>query len=259
MKFKKWFKNRVIRINNLYARLKNDYDVERVHKYRINLRELYACSEVYAKEIDEGSSKKFSKLIKNILKPTADLRDLDLFINEIDNIECKQPTKKKLKAVFSSKREKAFKKYNNTLKSSNYKNRLKKLKVIAKKSDFFIYEIQNADNDKIIKDTEKSIYKKYNKIDADTSFKEFHKLRKEFKKLRYGLDIYEHCFKKDANKLSIDTSLKELQDAFGAIQDNYVRLKLIESEKDKFTKKQLAELENFFKLKLEESKQELLK
>lgn len=259
MKFKKWFKHRVIRITDLFERIKNDYDEERVHKYRINLRRLYALSEVYAKEIDEKSAKKFSKLIKNILKPTADLRDLDLFINEIDNIKCKQQTMKTVHAVFGSKREKAFKKYKNTLKSTKYKKRLKKLKAIAKKSDFFIYEIQNADNYKIIKDTHKSIYEKYNKIDEDTSFKEFHKLRKEFKKLRYGLDMYEECFKKDANKLSTDTSLKELQDAFGAIQDNYVRLKLIEGEKNKFTQKQLLELESFFKLKLEESKQKLLK
>lgn len=257
MKFEKWFKQRVARVNELYGNLKNVYDAEKLHKYRINLRKLYSCSEVYAKEVDERRSKKISKIIKHILKPTAALRDLDLFLNEIDLIVCSQKTKVKLHKVFNFKRDKAFKKYKDAVKSSRYKKKLKKLKLAIKDKNFFIYNIKYSDNYSVIKKREKKIYDEYNKIDINTSFKELHNLRKEFKKLRYGLDIYEHCFKKDMEKLVDSKNLKELQDIFGAIQDNYVRVELIKSAKDELSKKEYVELVSLFTLRLENSRRRL--
>jgi len=257
MKFKEWFKKRVSLVSSLSTQLQDDYDAEMLHQYRINLRKLHSFSEVYAKQIDEKSSKEFSKLIKKILKPTALLRDLDLFLIEIDAIECSQQTKEQLYIDFNSKREQAFQSFMDRLQSSEYKQKLKKLRLIAEDSDFISYEVKSIDKYKIIKNKEKDIYNEYKRVNSDTSFKELHKLRKEFKKFRYGVDIYRKCFNESSDDLSDIADLKELQDRFGSIQDCYVRLEFIRSIEDKLSKEQGVKLKDLFELKLQSAKQEL--
>jgi len=257
MKFKKWLKKRIGLISVLSTELEDAYDVEALHQYRINLRKLHSYSEVYAKKIDEKGSKEFSKLIKFFLKPTVVLRDLDLFLIEIDAIECSQQTKEQLYKDFNSQREQAFEKFMHILQSSEYKQKLKKLKLTTKDSGFLMHEVKNIDKDKIIKDKEKEIYNEYKRVDDNTSFEELHKLRKEFKKFRYGFDIYRQCFNKSSDYIEKISDLKVLQDIFGSIQDCYVRLGFIKGIKDQFTKEQWAELEIFFSLKLQNARQEL--
>jgi len=258
MKFKKWFKDMVVLINKLYTQLQSSDDVETLHQYRINLRKLYSLSEVYAKNINKKKSKKLSKIIKKIIKPTAYCRDLELFLIEIDKINCDSYMKEKLHTIFDPKQEKNINNFLHLLKSNEYERKLKKLIFTAKNNDSFIYNIQDINQYKIIKKTNKNIFKKFNKINLNTPPKEFHNLRKEFKKFRYALSIYEKFFKKNRKKFYKEFDLKEILDFFGEIQDNYIRLNFIKSVKKEFNKTQQKELNSHFEIKLQKAKQKLL-
>ncbi|QOY53333.1 CHAD domain-containing protein [Candidatus Sulfurimonas baltica] len=258
MDFREWFEENADVTNELYIKLDNYEDIEVLHKYRVNLRRLYACSEVYAKQLNKKKSKELSRLVKKIIKPTSALRDLDVFLGEIDTFACSLKTKEKLHSLLTLKRVSLFKVFSSSIKSVEYKKNLKDFHEMSKSDEFFIYKkINKANNYKIIRDIEKNIYEDFNKIDKNTSFTELHELRMKFKKFRYGLNIYEQCFENN-KKISTDLSkLKILQDLFGAIQDNLVRLKLVESLEGKLTKKQLLELKNYFKKNLKRAREKL--
>ncbi|QOY53557.1 CHAD domain-containing protein [Candidatus Sulfurimonas marisnigri] len=258
MDFREWFKERANVTNELYIRLDNYEDIEVLHQYRVNLRKLYACSEVYAKQVDKKKSKELSKLIKRIIKPTSALRDLDVFLGEIETFTCSAQIKKKLHNILNIKRATLFEKFSSAVKSDEYKNNLKDFYTMSKSDKFFLYKkIGRVNNYKTIKNIEKIIYGDFNKIDESTSFTELHELRMKFKKFRYALNIYEQCFD-EGKKISTDLSkLKILQDLFGAIQDNLVRLEFVKSLKGELTKKQLIELKDYFKKNLNSAREKL--
>lgn len=259
MDFRNWFEDRVILVSKIYTQLLKKDDVELLHQYRVNLRKLYACSEIYAKEIDPKSSKEFSKLIKNMLKPTALLRDIDLFLLDIKSLMCSDKLKNILYNIIVLKREVVFKTYRDTLKSDEYKNSIEILTSIAKEREFFIYAIDMIETDKIITDVQKKRYLEFSKVNMHTSFGELHTLRKDFKKFRYALEIYEHCFS-SGEAVSYDAhKLKRLQDLFGAIQDNYVRLNLLKSIENDLFYDELLKLKTHYIIKLLSAKEELFK
>ncbi|NOR58243.1 MAG: CHAD domain-containing protein [Sulfurimonas sp.] len=257
MKFRKWFENRVSVVGEMHAQLLLEDDIELLHQYRVNLRRLYACSEIYSKEIDKNSSIKLSKLIKKLLKSTAMLRDIDLFLIDIESLGCCNLTKDKLSSVLKLKRENSFKIYMQTINSDEYKSNLELLMMMTKESEFFVYKTDNLDKYKIISDVQRSRYEELSYVDMQTPSHELHNLRKEFKKFRYALDIYEHCFL-DNREMDFDfKKLKRLQDFFGEIQDNYVRVDIIKSIKEELPEGDFLELQDQYELKLFASKRAL--
>ncbi|WP_345980888.1 CHAD domain-containing protein [Sulfurimonas sp. HSL3-2] len=254
MGFKRSFKNKIAAVERLYKKLHLDNDIELLHKYRINLRKLYAYSEVYGKKADKKSSEELSRILKKLLKPTSALRDLDLFLVEIEQMECVPKTKTKLHKIFTSKREKRFRSF---LNDEEYKKNIKQLNFMLKKSKLFIYKLEDIDKYAIISKMGRKIYDKFHKIDYNTSLEELHNLRIEFKKFRYALEAYEKHFKQDKSVFDGMYDLKEVQESFGIIQDNNKRLQFIDKVEKKFTKKELRELKAYFDLKIRDAKREL--
>ncbi|WP_294965838.1 CHAD domain-containing protein [Sulfurimonas sp.] len=259
MKFRMWFESRVSLVSEMHTQLLLEDEIELLHKYRVNLRKLYACSETYVKNINKHSSKKLSKLIKKLLKPTALLRDVDLFLIEIQTLKCSNVSKVKLDAIMKKKRENAFKILMQTLCSDEYKKSLKLLIMMTKETEFFVYETHKIDVHKIISEVEKSRYEELSCINMQTSFDSLHNLRKEFKKFRYALDIYEQCFSHNKDMNFDFVKLKRLQGFFGEIQDNFVRLELVKSVKEELDEAEYLEFHNNYELKLFTSKKALFK
>ncbi len=259
MQFKKWFKERINLINKLSLKLEDSNDIEILHQYRVNLRKLHALNEIYLIHIDEKYSKNLFKLIKRILKPTSNLRDLDLFLIEVEFINCSQKIKDKLHKILTYRRKIAFNNYLNILHSKRYKDDLDTLELTIQESELFIFSMQKLNTSKIIKTLEKDMYQKFTHVDINTSSKELHHLRKEFKKFRYALDMYKLCFSCEEEIMHDIEKLKKLQDLFGDIQDNYVRLEFIKSVKSEFTQTQFLKLESYFRAKLQNSKRKLFR
>ena len=254
MGFKRSFKNKTAAVERLYKKLHLDNDIELLHKYRINLRKLYAYSEVYGKQVDKKSSAELSGVLKKLLKPTSALRDLDLFLVEIEQMGCRPKIQERLHKIFISIREKKFRSF---LNDEEYKKNIKRLNSMLKKSKLFIYKIEDIDKYAIISKMGKKIYDKFHKIDYNTSLEELHDLRIEFKKFRYALEAYEKYFQKDKRVFDGMYDLKEVQESFGIIQDNNKRLQFIGKVENKFTKKEQRELKAYFELKIRDAKREL--
>ncbi len=254
MKFKKSFKKKIALVQTLYKKLRLESDIELLHKYRVNLRKIYAYSEVYGKKIDKKSSVKLTKILKKLLKPTSVIRDLDLLLLEIDRVECDKETKEKLHTIFSAKREKKFKAL---LRSDTYKESIKELNLMDKKGKIFIYDLQKADKYAIISAMGEKLYDAFYKIDETTSLHQFHKLRIEFKKFRYALEAYTKYFNQEDKNVVNLYDLEEIQELFGTLQDNHIRAQLIKSIKKELDRKQYHKLMDHFDQKIDDTKQQL--
>lgn len=239
--------------------MESKYDVEILHQYRVNLRKLHACSDVYTKEVDKQYAKYLSKNIKYLLKPTSSLRDLDLLLIESKLIECSENTKNKLYKVVYSHREKLYKDSISILMTAEYKNSLETLYLATREGTYFLNNLEKLDKYKIIKKLETNIYSEFSEIDENTPLGELHSLRKKFKKFRYAQDIYKLCFDNFTDTPNEIKKLKKLQDLFGAIQDSDVRLNFIRDMKNEFSKEEFFELESYFKVELLMAKEMLFK
>jgi len=259
MEFKKWFQERVNLVNKLYEKLESEYDVEILHQYRVNLRKLHACSEIYTKQVDKQYAKYLSKNIKYLLKPTSSLRDLDLLLIESKLIDCSEKTKIKLYKVVDLHREKLYKESISTLNRPEYRNSLETLYLATREGTYFLNNLEKLDKYKIIKKLETSIYSEFGEIDENISFSELHSLRKKFKKFRYAQDIYNLCFNDSIDASSDIKKLKKLQDFFGAIQDSDVRLAFVRDMQNEFYEEEFLELESYFQTELSMAKEKLFK
>lgn len=254
MKLIKWLKDKVTTIDQIYHELEKSDDIEILHQYRVNLRQLQSFSKIYSK-IDEKNIKKLSKIIKKIIKPSSRLRDLDVFFNDINLIECSLQTTNKLYMVINEERKKVLKEFLHIKNSDDYKNNIKQLHVLI--SDCKL-AINQEISSKIIKKLDNKISKKYHNMDMNSSLENLHSIRMEFKTLRYGLSLHNQCFQSDIELSSKLHDLKILQDLFGVIQDNNTRVKFIKSKKNKFSEEEYQELKDYFEEKIYHARKNLL-
>ncbi len=223
MRFDAIFLDKMVFVSGFYEALLQEYGAEYLHKYRVNLRKIYAYSEIFCYEIDPISAKEFSKFLKKIIKPTSLLRDLDLFCIEIDSFAITAKSKKHLHVSCEEQRKPLLKE----MQSETYKKNLYELEHIFKNNPLFENEFDEQNSYKLLVATSQTLLGAFTSITQETTPKDLHKLRIQFKKFRYALELYDEHFSHD--KLSIMFDLKALQDIFGTLQDNEVRKVLLNS------------------------------
>ncbi|MDD2356287.1 MAG: CHAD domain-containing protein [Thiovulaceae bacterium] len=255
MKFKNIFQDKIELALKLYKYLCVNYDVEDLHKYRVSLRKMLAYNQVFGVHLDEKNSQIVSKLLKDIIRPTSLLRDLDLFLVEIDVMRCSTQSKKKLLQIFTSKRDLLV----DNFKDDAYKKNLQKLKVLTKKNELFEGDFHKLDKITILQNMSKKISKHFNLIDENSSFEELHKQRIKFKRFRYALEMYMHYFSDEDLHLENFYDLKKLQDIFGVIQDNSARIVFLEDVRHEFETHEIENLLSDLNQKIKNAKQELFR
>ena len=253
VKFKNIFHDKINLIENLYEQLCVNYDVEVLHKFRVNLRKIYAYNEVFGKKINEEDSRKFKNLLKKIIKPTSVLRDLDLFLIEIDQMHCSEETKRKLYDTFTLQRDSIVQDFS----KPEYRENLQSLKSIMKKNRLFEYNFQKLDKITILRSISIELSREFDKINEATPLEKLHKLRIKFKKFRYALEMYLNYFNDENKEIDNFYNLKELQDLFGTIQDNSIRIEFIESLENGFENDEIIFFKNEMNLKISNAKNEL--
>ncbi len=253
MKFKNIFQDKINLVEKLYKHLCVNYDVEDLHKYRISLRKMLAYNQVFGTHMDDENSKIVSKLLKDIIKPTSLLRDLDLFLIEIDSLTCSAQNKTKLNQIFTSKRDLLV----DHFKDDEYKKNLQELKVLTKKNELFEGDFHKLDKITILQKMSEKLSKQFSSLDDNSSFKELHKLRIKFKKFRYALEMYLHYYGDKDPQIENLYDLKKLQDIFGIIQDNSARIGFIEDVRTEFETHEIENLLSDLNLKIKNAKQEL--
>ena len=255
MKFKNIFQDKIDLALKLYKHLCTDYDVEDLHKYRVSLRKMLAYNQVFGVHLDEVNAQIVSKLLKNIIRPTSSLRDLDLFLIEIDVMRCSAQSKKKLLQIFTSKRDLLI----DHFKDDAYKKSLQELKVLTKKNKLFEGDFHKLDKITILKNISEKLSKQFSSIDENSSFEKLHKQRIKFKRFRYALEMYLHYFSDEDPQLENLYDLKELQDIFGIIQDNSARIEFIEDVRNEFEIHEIENLLSDLNQKIKNAKQELFR
>ena len=253
MKFKNIFQDKIDLVEKLYKSLCTAYDVEDLHKYRVNLRKMFAYTQVFGTQIDKENAKEASKLFKEIIKPTSLLRDLDLFLIEIDFIACCEQSKTRLHQMFTFKRDALLVKF----QDDTYKKNLHALKLLTKKNKLFETDFQKLDKVAILQNMSEKLSKQFSLIDQDSSFEQLHKLRIKFKRFRYALEMYLHHFNDENQEIKNLYDLKELQDLFGIIQDNNTRLELLAEVSDELINDEYVLLKSDLNQKIQDAKQKL--
>jgi CHAD domain-containing protein len=251
MQFAKMFQEKVALAVKLYAQLCGEYDVEVLHKFRVTLRKMYAYNSLFIKKIDKAKSKEFKKLLQQLIKPTSLLRDIDLFLLEIEHLLIQPHTKQFLRDEFLAvqNREKEI------ILAQSYRKKLEGLQTYIQAFEHSSWEMSDLGIYAVLSDFQKKLLKKFLKIGNETPALELHELRKEFKKLRYSLDCYNEQCKIEGREIESFFNLKTLQDLFGVIQDNYTREQLIASVK--IGKDEKSAMRHYFHLLGENAKQQL--
>ncbi len=255
MKIEKGFQKNLLVLAKLYKKLDIHSDSEILHKYRIAIRKMQAYLYVYGYLYDQKQKKKMQKFLKNLLQPTSIIRDLDLFLIQIQKLSCDQEAKAVLYNIFDRKRTKLMCKL---LCSKKHKKNYAQLNSLVQKKKFAVIDIEDESALRVLKAIRKKFLDKYAIIDQESDFKELHTLRKELKLLRYASEYYDELFTTETDFLQELDKFKTMQDLFGNLQDNVTRLKLIKSKKKRFREEDYKTFYNFYTTEVKNAKKELL-
>ncbi|MCP4180883.1 MAG: CHAD domain-containing protein [bacterium] len=214
-----------------------DTNNEFLHDYRVSIRKsrsvLTQLKDVYNKYLTDDLTDKF----KTIANSTNQLRDFDVFLinqNLYFDLLCKND-KSLLKSFFKDleiKRKLIYRDVVKDILSSEHKNFIKKLNDFLKtdeekqkniNSDLHIINIVNEHINKRYN----NILKLGNNIQTYSQDKKFHKLRIQFKKLRYLIELFLSLYSVGTLSIFID-ELKEMQDHLGKINDYSIQRSIID-------------------------------
>jgi len=215
------FKNYLIKVRYYLQKCKIEKDVENLHQLRVNIRKTRTILKEF-KEYFEPNFYQYSyKFLKDFMKETNLKRDLDVFMQDISFYE------KKFKIDLSIlKRE--LKRFQNQEEKNLKKLIQKNEKKIIDLYKRFILDSFYIENNKNIIDTAiikvKNRAKKIEKNLKNFSSKDLHKIRIEFKKLRYLLENFSFLY----NKKKVLKNIKKIQDILGKYHDIEVQKNSIE-------------------------------
>ena len=217
---------------NKDAILAKDEDAERLHQLRVALRKIRSLLALLAKKIDLPKAKKLEKLAKAIMKQTNKARDLDVYLEWLEEYEQILPTKltsslQTLKESLQKERNKAYNTLLDVLQSQEFNLLLSKLHSFAsskptQKAPSIILGKQ------ILIGQLNSVWKKACRLTPQSKPHKYHLVRIEIKKLRYLIEFFSFIFKKERYK-DILANVKTMQDILGEHQDTTVQLEYIET------------------------------
>ena len=254
MRFDKIFLDKMRSIIRFYEELIQEYQVEYLHKYRVHLRKIHAYNEIFFQDIYQIKANSLSKLLKKVIKPSSLLRDLDLFIIEIDSFDVSFETKERLREIFQQQREILL----NEIKSDAYKKNLYELSEIFSIDPLFQSDFDEKKSYEILVTMSENLFGAFILLTKETALKDLHKLRIKFKKFRYALELYEEQFYDKSRQMSTMLDLKELQDLFGIMQDNEVRKTLLESFGNEIDTDEKAILVSSFEINIANAREKLM-
>lgn len=254
MRFGNMFEQKVETIVGLYEDLCNNYDVETLHKFRVTLRKMYAYNMVFGKKLKNFEYKECKNILKNVIKPTSLLRDLDLFVIEIEDLPLSLGTKEILLDIFLQKQMREF----SYLLTPEYQQKFQEFIVFFRTNECLEREISTSFMYDTLCDVQQHILKKFSQINEKTPAAKLHKLRIEFKKLRYAIEGYNEFVSSETDEVKTLLDLKEIQNLFGAIQDNHTRKDLVVAVENEIDTIEMIELKHYFDSKSESARVHLL-
>lgn len=185
------------------ARKKKSDDL---HDFRVALRRVRSLIKLYL-----GASVPFPKELKAAVQATNPIRELDVLIESLK--KKKYPGTVKRLARMRRKRARSL------FTDEFVRDTLDSLHCFRDTLNHAHPAIVRDRLIRIVEESYRTCRKKYNAIDNNTTKKEFHRLRVEFKSTRYGLEFLQASGLRDEH-IKIN-ECKSLQNTFGAVQDGY--------------------------------------
>lgn len=250
----------------------HDYDTEFLHDYRVSLRKARSILSGVGDVFDKDKTKYFRGVFKSFAQITNKLRDIDVYLLKIPEFREELPQHMDyglddIENYLLILRESEFKKVNNFLQRPEFK------KDFTEAADFFqkeyvnypgksagknIYDIAaeaiNNCLDNVVKRAEKS---------KSMSPEILHKLRIDFKKLRYLIEAFGNVVYGEKAEVLLK-KLKKLQEEIGLYHDYHNQIVMLNdivnemSVKNDNMEKAVKQLEKIFTKKSDKIKNRVL-
>lgn len=227
----------------LMPRISKKSDPELLHKFRVAIRKTRSLIKLYMPE-----EYAFSDLLKHIVQETNELRELDVFLleNELSHYPLLQEE---------------IKKYRKTLFEKQFTK--KRVKATGKTLDVLYEDIVKTESsleaERLISKAEasyKHCMQNYRAIDKETTEKQLHQLRIDFKVARYALEFLTESGLKNKKK-KINTC-KKTQERLGRVQDSANQIVWVKHFCKEHPLKECKRFTNLLKSRLVSLKQQLL-
>lgn len=213
---------------NRKAILQNSNKTEYLHKFRISIRKIRVYLTYLSKYFQGDILIKCKKEFKYLGELTNEPRDLDVYIEKFDHYTRLLPKNKQnnlinLISYLKNKKAKEYKKLFKFLNSKIYKNIIKNITNQMKKNNLFVSKRHKASKVayKSLSNTYTLIINKGIIINQNSLNSEFHKLRIDFKILRYLIELF-LPFYKNKDRVKIIKKLKVIQTLLGNFNDYVV-------------------------------------
>jgi CHAD domain-containing protein len=202
-----------------------DIDSEFLHDLRVAVRRTRSLQRQF-KSIYPDRLQHFRDEFKRIQQVTGDLRDLDVYLLDFDDLRDSLPETmgsdlEPLRGVLEQRRAKALTATRRALKAQRTLDALNEwLEFVqaAPTSDTTVHELASHRITRVYR----KMVKMGRAIDDDSPAEDLHELRKVGKELRYLLEFFSSLYPPDVVKPFIKT-LKGLQDQLGRFQDREVQ------------------------------------
>lgn len=244
----------------LIQHYKNDYlktfNDESMHQFRVNLRKSRSLLKLVGSVFDQDITKHFCDEFKKLANSTNKIRDIDVFLNFIDNSDEYETHK----AILRNSKNRQITQFKQILEDSEILFEEWSM-LLRENSDFY----KGINHDKKLKKLVSKalriqmvkLQKRLFNLNSDCKNSYFHKIRIEFKKFRYLADMYK-SFYKDEKLLNCILKSKEAQELFGNLQDRDVLLSMID-ELENHDNNDLSELKSKFKKDIINLRDEILR
>jgi CHAD domain-containing protein len=212
---------------HLVCKIETDGDVADIHQFRVTLRRARSLLKLYL-----GDSAAFPPLLKDSLKKTNSLRELDVLLSTL----APENYPKTLKRLNILRQEHFASIFTDTFKQDvirvlhNTYDELYKLNPNSKPEEWI----------KIAEEHYDVCVDHYYTLSENATQKELHALRIEFKTARYGLE-----FLRESTLANEDEKIKECeryQDILGAIQDTFNQLSWLKKFYKEYPIKEIKKL-----------------
>ncbi len=250
----------------------HDYDTEFLHDYRVSLRKARSILSEVGDVFDKEKTKYFRGILKTFAQITNNLRDIDVYLLKIPEFKEELPEHLRygledVESYLRMLRESETKKVNNFLQSTEFKANF------GEAVDFFqkgytdypgelagkrIYDVAADAINSCLGGHVRRV-KKSKSMTPET----LHKLRIDFKKLRYLIEAFGNVVYGEKTEALLD-KLKKFQDEIGLYHDfhnhiimlNYILNEM--SDKNDYTEKTVKQLEKIFTRKRDKLEKKVL-
>ena len=209
--------------------VRQGYDPEFLHQFRVNLRRSRAIAEAIERVLKDGTLKKGIKGLKREGQETSHLRDLDVFLETLSSWR-EIPERREaidaldLERVFRRKQADEHHRLCQVLDGEQYAKDMKRWEKLVH-GDTVAKLASGIKRKRIRKTLDEQIARHdrlFGALTREAPDTDFHQVRKSLKRVRYLIEL-------DPARLAGNISgLKARQDLFGRFQDRHVQMTLLD-------------------------------